>query len=179
MDTSEEIKLLIDFRKGDVNAYEKVFRLFYKQLRLEAFLLLDNEKDAEDIVQQMFLDIWHKRLFANIDQSLRAYLYAATKNRCLNFLDKRRKYREKISVYMDDMPAAEIADIYENTRVLPPRMKSALATMPAQRLAAFNLVYIEDKSYKDAAMEMGISINSIKTHLKIGLKSLRAALSTH
>jgi len=50
---------------------------------------------------------------------------------------------------------------------------SLLETLPPQRLQAFYLVYVDKKRYKDAADEMGITINSIKTHLKLAIKDLR------
>ena len=52
-------------------------------------------------------------------------------------------------------------------------IRSLLSELPLQRLEAFNLVYIENKKYQQAADEMGISINSIKTHLKLAVKTLR------
>jgi RNA polymerase sigma-70 factor (ECF subfamily) len=52
-------------------------------------------------------------------------------------------------------------------------IRSLLKELPVQRLEAFNLVYIENKKYQQAAGEMGISINSIKTHLKLAVKTLR------
>ena len=48
--------------------------------------------------------------------------------------------------------------------------------LPVQRRKAFKLVYLEDKKYKEAAEEMGVSVNSIKTHLKLAVKALQQKL---
>ena len=177
MDNSTEIQLLSDFKKGDVVAFGQVFKQFYKQLRLEAFLLLNDTNDAEDMVQQLFLDIWQKQLYANVDLSLRAYLHTAIRNRCLNLLDRKKTYEKTITEYADTLPAEGVMEPSSHTSAtLPAHMETALASMPAQRLTAFNLVYMEEKRYKEAAMEMGVSINSLKTHLKIGLKFLRSTI---
>jgi DNA-directed RNA polymerase specialized sigma24 family protein len=53
-----------------------------------------------------------------------------------------------------------------------------LADLSMQRMQAFTLVHYENKKYKDAALEMGISINSLKTHLKLAIKTLKAGLKS-
>ena len=52
-------------------------------------------------------------------------------------------------------------------------MQNKLETLAGQKRVAIQMVYMKGKRYQDAADEMGISINSFKTHLKSGLKILR------
>lgn len=169
-----ETDLLDNFKKGDIQAFEQVFTSCYALLKTEAFLLLEDDKDAEDIVQQLFTDIWNKKLYRNIDVSLRAYLYTAIRHKCLNFLEKRKHYEKVVGNYAETIDISTTEE--EIPAELPVYMQQALGELPPQRLAAFNLVYMEDKSYKVAAGEMGISVNSLKTHLKMGLKFLRTTL---
>jgi RNA polymerase sigma-70 factor (ECF subfamily) len=60
--------------------------------------------------------------------------------------------------------------------LLKPYLLAALNELPAQRFKAFNLVHMEDKKYHEAAKEMGISVNSLKSHLKLAVKFLRMRL---
>ena len=166
-----ETELLENFKKGDVGAFEQVFMSCYPLLKSEAFLLLNNEKDAEDVVQQLFIDIWNKWLYRNINVSVRAYLSAAIRNKCLNFLDKRKHYEKAVRQYAETLEPVIKQD--ELPVILPAYMQRALNELSPQRLTAFHLVYMEEKSYKVAAREMGIKVNSLKTHLKTGLKFLR------
>lgn len=174
MNDGESIQLLHDFQLGHADAFEQVFRLFYKQLRIEAFLILNNEKDAEDLVQQLFLDIWKKQLYRNIQQSLKAYLHTAVRNKCLNHLAKINHAHKVANQYAE----IQYGLSEEESRVneLPPYLQRALGELPVQRLQAFKLVYMEDHQYQEAAREMGISINSLKSHLKLALKFLRMRL---
>jgi RNA polymerase sigma-70 factor (ECF subfamily) len=168
---TSEAALLEHFKNGDVQAFKQVFKSCYPLLKTKAYLLLDNEQEAEDQVQQLFMDIWNKQLYRNIDLSIQAYLYTAIRHKCLNFLDKRKHYEKVVTGYAETL--TPVTDEEEPQPELPVHMHHALLALPPQRLAAFNLVYIEEKSYKVAATEMGISVNSLKTHLKIGLKFLR------
>ena len=56
------------------------------------------------------------------------------------------------------------------------RVNAIMKDLPVQRSTAFSLVYLENKKYKEAADEMGISINSVKTHLKLAVKVLQQKL---
>jgi RNA polymerase sigma-70 factor (ECF subfamily) len=165
----QDTALLQAFKKGDITAFEAAFKRYFKQLRVEAFLLLKNQKDAEDLVQELFLDIWNKQLYRNVQHTLGAYLHMAIRNKCLNYLEKEKRVQKKAQAYN---PSLTIQP-EERELSLPPFFQSALNKLPAQRLKAFTLVYMEEKKYEEAAAEMGISINSIKSHLKLAIRSLK------
>ena len=174
MTDQDLIQLLHDFQTGQEAAFEQVFKLFYKPLRMQAFLILKNEEEADDQVQQLFLDIWNKQLYRNVQQSLKAYLHTAIRNRCFNFLTKVSQENKKWHEYAGYAASAIPEDDKEPS--LQPYLLAALNELPAQRFRAFNLVHLEDKKYHEAASEMGISINSLKSHLKLGVKFLRMRL---
>ena len=174
MTDSDHIQLLLAFQNGNVSAFEKVFKLFYKPLRLQAFLILKNEEDAEDQVQQLFLDIWNRHLYSNVQESVKAYLFTAIRNRCYNYLVKATHVRKVMGEYAKTLQSTDAGKYSEP--VLQTCFQSALNDLPAQRSRAFYLVHMEDKKYSQAANEMDISINSLKSHLKLAVKFLKNQL---
>ena len=174
MTEQDLIRLLSDFRRGHEAAFEQVFKNFYKPLRLQAFLLLKNEEEAEDQVQQLFLDIWNKQLYQNVQQSLQSYLHTAIRNRCLNYLARADKETKMRDAYAGHVSVVVFEDNRE--QLLQPYLVAALHELPAQRYKAFHLVHLENKKYHEAAEEMGISVNSLKSHLKLAVKFLRVRL---
>ena len=169
MDKTQEIILLHAFKRGEVTAFEAVFKRYFKQLRLEAYLLLKDQKDAEDLVQELFIDIWNRELYRNVQHTIGADLHTAVRNKCFNFIEKQKRLQKKAQ---DWSPPVTLAPD-EKDISLPAVLQSALNKLPDQRLRAFTLVYMEDKKYEEAAAEMGITINSIKSHLKLAIKSLK------
>lgn len=170
----DELRLLPAFKTGDKKAFEQVFKFYYKPLRLQAYLILKNEEDAEDQVQQLFLDMWNRQLYRNVEESVKSYLYTAIKNRCFNCLTK-ASHRNKVFSDYTIIANSSLNEEYKEP-VLQPLYRAALNELPAQRFRAFHLVHMEDKKYDDAAREMGISINSLKSHLKLAVKSLKIRL---
>lgn len=172
MEIMDDIELLKELKSGSLRAYEQLFKKYYKPLIIKAFLLLKDEMEAEDLVQTIFIEIWDRQLYLNIDSSVKSYLYRAVQNRCLSYLNKQKTIKKKFTDYIyafDEVEDDQVSDQYE----LEEQFNTALHKLPMQRFEAFNLVYIENKKYKEAAVEMGITVNSIKTHLKLALKVLR------
>lgn len=164
--------LLAQFRKGDVGVFEQVYKTCYKSLIAEAYLLLQDEQEAEDQVQGLFIEIWDKKLYRNVNIALRSYLHRSIHNRCLNVLDKQKTRDKRMLRYtrtLEDRVSGNMAELNERARM----MQTLLGELSTQRLEAFSLVYLEDKKYKEAAEEMGITVNSVKTHLRLALKTLQ------
>ena len=163
-------ELLRAFQAGEETAFEFVFKQYYKPLRVQAFLILNNEEEAEDQVQQLFLDVWNRKLYKNI-HDLKAYLHTAIRNRCLNHVTRASHQNKVLLEYAETLTLSVNYDDREPRS--QPSYQAALNELPTQRSRAFQLVYIEDKKYMQAAQEMGISINSLKSHLKLAVKFLK------
>jgi len=175
MQEYDDNQLLALVKIGSAKAYETLFERYYKFLCLQASLFLMDEHEAEDLVLELFVEVWDKKLYANIDQSVKAYLYRAVRNKCINTSRKNKLIKQKqigyqIASQKEWMPA------WLEQRELAANINSVLQEFPEQRLRAFTLVYLEKKRYQEAADEMGLSINSIKTHLKLAIQVLRHKL---
>jgi|SRR5690606_878253 len=167
--------LLNNLRKGDIGAFEALFKRYYKLLCLQAFYILDNEQESEDVVQLLFSEIWERQLFNNINSSLKAYLQTAVRNRCLKLLEKQKTEQKRIDNYLYSLEYVEEID-EDSEQDSASSINTALKELPRQRQQAFKLVYIEEKKYKETAVEMGISVNSVKSHLRLAMKELREKL---
>lgn len=169
--------LLRDFKAGSEAAFEQVFKLYYKSLHLQALLLLKDGGEAEDQVQQLFLDLWNKKQYRKVQLSIKAYLHAALKNRCLNHLNKLSVHTRLQNEYGGHTSTdLQYETSLDEVPPSPPNLLAVLAELPIQRRKAFSLVHLQDKKYQEAAREMGISVNSLKTHVKLAVRFLRMRL---
>lgn len=163
-------------KEGDLKSFKQLFEKYYKLLSARAFYMLDDEMEAEDAVQNLFIDIWNKKLYLNINFSLKPYLHKAIHNRCLNIIQKKKADQKKAELYAYTLTEL---DHFDFTVEAPTEklLMFSLETLPSRQYYAFNLVHIEDRRYKDAAQEMGISINSFKTHLKLAVRGIKKQLN--
>lgn len=174
MEDEDQI-LLSELKTGHKSSYERVFKKYYKALAIKAFLMLDNEMEAEDLVQNLFVSMWEKSQFSSINTSLKAYLFRATHNQCLMVLRSRKTNHLRKEQFDRDYSEEDliIESVIEEHEA---QIKRVFNQLPPQRQKAFQLVYLDDKKYKDAAAEMGVSVNSLKTHLKLAIKMLQQKL---
>jgi RNA polymerase sigma-70 factor (family 1) len=173
MKTNDDNFLLDQLKTGDVAAYEQLFRKYYKILNLHAWYLLKDEMEAEDQVQSLFIEIWDKQLYRQIRTSVKSYLHTAIKNKCLAVLEKKKVNNKRLNRYVSTLEYKTDRNVViENESARS--MHAIINELPAQRQQAFSLVYLEKKKYKEAARIMHITTNSVKTHLKLAVKELRA-----
>jgi|SRR5579859_6407467 len=174
----EDTQLLHRLKGGDLTAFDALYLKYYALLCTNAYFFLRNEQEAKDLVQSLFLDLWDKQLYRNFHDDIKGYLFRAVKNRCINQLERQRIRikREKgfTAIALQDQEVAPIDEADKDYW----QLHSALREMPSRKRAAIRMVYWQDKKYQDAADTMRISINSLKTHLRTGLRILRGELKS-
>lgn len=172
--TSDE-ELLELMRGGDEQAFRQlVTRHVYRAQRL-ALRLVGEGAAAEDVVQDVFLQIWIKReSWRRTDAKFTSWLFKVVYNRCM---DARRKRRD-IGLEDVDEPSDEQVDavtrIYRG-QVLR-RLRDAMSRLPGSQYVALFLSYHEGYSAKDTAATMGISVQAVESLLKRGRQNLRDQL---
>ena len=96
---SEQKDFLQRFNLKDEQAYHKLFQQFYSYLVLFAERRVENHKVAEDIVQEIFINIWESNKQYNSINGFKAYLYEAVSNRCADYW-KHRAVEEKYMAHV-------------------------------------------------------------------------------
>lgn len=172
MQQQQDLQIVEQLKNGDLSAFDSLFVKYYKLLCVNAYFFLRDEQEAKDLVQTFFLDIWEKKLYLQFHDEIKGYLYRAVKNRCLNEISK-QKTRDKSHKAFADLQDGNSSPHDEKPPDFYGQIQNTLEGMAGQKKVAIQMVYVKGKRYQEAAKEMGISINSFKTHLKSGLKILR------
>jgi RNA polymerase sigma factor (sigma-70 family) len=167
--------LLNELKGGNMSAYKELFLKYHKLLSLDAFNILGDEMESDDVVQVLFIEIWDRKLYLNINSSIKAYLRTSVRNKCLSRLSKNATDKRRLDTYLLDFEEHTDVDVLERNEITQ-GIDKIINELPGQRLHAFDLVYMQGKPYKEAAGEMGITINSLKTHLKLAVKTLKNRL---
>ena len=177
MSQQQDVSLTERLKENDLAAFDELYLKYFKLLCANAYFFLKSESDAKDLVQNLFMDIWDKKLYLNFHNDIKGYLFLAVKNRSLNLIKKQKVQEAKkqgfnMSGITNDN---EITDEEEQGR-FHEKLYDVLSNMKGQKKAAITMVYFNDKKYSEAAEGMGIGVNSLKTHLKTALKKLREGM---
>lgn len=168
-----DTELLDLYKKNPEAAFKQMFDTYYMQLCVYAVQLGDSFELAEDIVQNTLLYFWEKKYYRKIESNLRNYLFHAVRNALLTELKRQNQVSmEELSglqiAVFDDFPEPDEWAMREK------RLLEDLATLPEQEILAVQKVILENKKYKEAAHELQISVNTLKTHLSRALSKLRS-----
>jgi RNA polymerase sigma-70 factor (ECF subfamily) len=178
MAQQQDALLIERLKQNDLSAFDELYLKYFKLLCANAYLYLKNEGDAKDLVQNLFMDIWDKKLYLNFHNDVKGYLLLAINNRCLNFIKKQKVQQKKAHNFnvLNESHPDEIDE--DEQKMRREQLKGMLSDMKGQKKAAITMVYLNGKKYNEAAEGMGIGVNSLKTHLKAALKKLREGMKT-
>ncbi|OYW18032.1 MAG: hypothetical protein B7Z54_06925 [Sphingobacteriales bacterium 12-47-4] len=137
----------------------------------------DNDQ-AEEMVQQVFFNLWDRSENLNLTGSVQAYLYKAVYHECLNYI-KHQKVRSdhQLRVAYSLKNQSDNAAKKVLTKELEVRLRSALNELPEQCRTIFQMSRFEELKYKEIADRLNISIKTVENQMGKALKILRTNLA--
>jgi RNA polymerase sigma-70 factor (ECF subfamily) len=166
-------------RAGDESAFDALFTAWYGKLQAYAFSVLQNEAQAEEVVQTVFCRLWERRRQWQVHTSLKAFLYCSVYHQCMDGLrrDKQvQKYQRHVlqnSFEGQAAPASGKAELKE----LETRLQHALSQLSGQCRAIFQLSRFGGLKYREIAEQLGISVKTVEAQVSRALKHLRDQLA--
>lgn len=174
-------------RQGDRIAFNELYRQYYPSLRSYAELFLD-EEESEDVVQDVFLNVWLRKEGLDDSQSLQGYLLRSVYNSSLNILKKKGRSNDYRSVYEQEIEEIgykyydpDANDVIRKLYNLDLRaeINAAINSLPARCREVFTLSYLHDMPSKEISLQLGISLSTVDNHIYSALKLLREKLKIH
>jgi RNA polymerase sigma-70 factor (ECF subfamily) len=176
----EEAEIIERIRNGDMEAFETIFKAYYQSLCLFSMRYLRRSDLAEEIVQDIFVNIWDKRSGLHLETSLKSYLYRAVHNNSLKYLQHekvvdrhaQRIIERKEQFYNEPLNNIQVEEL---TKLL----EIAYASMPQKTREIFELSRNEGLKYAEIAEKMEISVKTVEAHMGNALKILRENLKDY
>jgi len=183
-------------RQGDEAAFEALFHAFAPGLVAFVARTVRSRAIAEELVQDLFLTVWRRRTELDVDSAITTYLYAAARNRALDYLARERtaqRWRDTEARAAGGLRAAprqragrearpstdapdpsapieeELLDVLE--------VQDAIGRLPPRCRLVFTLSRQHEMTYTEIAQTLGLSIKTVETQMGRALKALRARLA--
>jgi RNA polymerase sigma-70 factor (family 1) len=178
--TLGEDELINLLQQDKLGAFREIYTRYWKQLYADAYKRLKNKEMAEEIVQEVFTSLWHKRSALNITQTLGGYLFTSVSNLVIDQYRKdlvRARYKESFKlVYSETDNSTEdviLAKELEHT------IEHEVNSLPQKCRSVFELSRVEHKTNKEIACELGISEKTVEHHITKALKHIRLGLGNY
>jgi RNA polymerase sigma-70 factor (ECF subfamily) len=169
----DETTMLTRIGQRDENAMEAIFRRYSGPVYSVALRVLRDSGQAEDILQEVFLQLWRKpAAFVQNRGSLGAWLVVIARNRAIDVV-RRRKPSDSV----DDVVLASpvnVADEAERNTMMQ-RVRGVIANLPEEQRRTLELAYFEGLSHTEIASRTGDPLGTVKTRIRQALITLRKA----
>ena len=156
------------------NFLEQVMERYANMVYCQAYVMMGNQYDAEDIVQEVFIAIWESDKKYNSYHGFRAFLYDSVKNRCLNYLKHQEVERRHAEILLQEQDEED-----EDYRLMREEMYRALHQavdeLPERCRQVFKL-HLQGKKNEEIAQMLELSVETVKTQKKKAMYFLRERL---
>lgn len=167
--SSLEDAVLLELSAKNNQAFEALFERYWKRLYTYAYKIYQEPEVCEDIVQEVFVSLWHKNKTSRI-LNLEAYLLKAVKYKIANHI-RDLKFSTTHLEHLEQVAATATAGI--EYQELEHTLLTRIELLPKKCKEVFKLSRLEHKSNKEIAQLLNLSIRTVETHISNALNFLR------
>lgn len=175
-----------DLHKQLMNAdsFDELYLAYYPAMLSYARMFL-RDQWAEDVVQDVFFNVWKNRHRISTDDPLYKYLLKAVYNRAINYIWKHKRdkqYRswygsqidQMVFDYYDPDKNPILVKIYDND--MRQQLRRAVDELPDKRREIFRMRFFENMSNREIGERLGLTVSTVENHMYLALKNLREKL---
>jgi RNA polymerase sigma-70 factor (family 1) len=169
---ADEVKLFLDQAE-----FERIYERAQPGLFWLSVRILENQQEAEDVVTESFLKLWHHRAGFSQEAAAVAWLRVTTRNACLNLLRQNEARSTRLREMTELMENVEYEMHHEDLlAALLEEVLEAIAALPEKSREVFQLRYLHGLRNEEISERLGIRYQSVRNHLTTALKTLRLKL---
>tara|TARA_B100000809_G_scaffold241179_1_gene264153 strand:+ start:2617 stop:3198 length:582 start_codon:yes stop_codon:yes gene_type:complete len=169
--------VLASLKRGEEKALKIMYEKYWKSLYISSYKLLKNKELSEDIIQDVFMDVWRNRSKIDIQISLKSYLYACVRYKVFYEFRKNKDF-QRVELVEDLDRRFQMAT--PETKVMHKELISTIDaivdTMPEKCKEVYKLSREEQLTHKEIATQLNISTKTVENHITKALKMMRTGL---
>jgi len=175
-----ENELVKRLQQDDVNAFDIFYRKYHQDLYFNILKLTHDSDATREILQEVFIALWEKRMSLDPGQPLPAWLFVVGYNKSINYLKKALRQSVRI-IHTDDsqllsLPLEEEADFRDTREKL---LAEAMEQLSPQKRKVFELCKLQGKTYEETARELDISKHTVKEYLSTAVSYIKGYIRQH
>lgn len=178
-DLNSDVILINRLRNGDESALTELYNKFWQSLFVSSYNVLKDKELCEDIIQDIFMNIWHNREKLEINISLKGYMYACARYQVFNQF---KKNKDKIHVELFEDLDKRFQYSTPETQLmheeLLEQINSIVEALPEKCQLVYKLSREEQLSHKEIAERLDISTKTVENHITKALHVIRLSMGT-
>lgn len=176
----EDSLMALKLANGNELAFKFFYEKYYNDIYRFSLSLLKSSVQAEEILQDVFLQLWLNRKELNPEKSIKSYLFTCTRNASLNALKRlanENKLKSRIALNNEQGTNNIENNLFSQDYNKLKRL--AIDSLPPKRKRIFEMSRKEGKSYEDISQELNLSLSTVKNQMSKALENIRNYLILH
>ncbi len=171
-----DIQTLEALRDGEHKAFETVFTTYYNKTRTFIYGYIKSESDAEELAEDLFVNLWENRQTIDTTKSFNSYLHTIARNTAINFLKRKFVHESYLaSIEGEERSATTEEDLI--AKELGLMIDDVIEKMPEQRKQIYKLSRNEGLTNAEIAEQLQTTKRNVESQLSLALKEIRKAIS--
>lgn len=173
-----DIETVKALQHGDHKAFEDIFLTYFDKVKYFLNGLLRSESDAEELAQDIFVNLWVNRQIIDPQKSLSTFIYTIARNTALNYL-KHKSVEEAFINNCEDvsLEGADSSDEILFAKEINLLIEMTVCRMPIQRKRIYQMSRNNGCSNDDIARKLGLSKKTVENQLSLALQEIRRVVS--
>ena len=169
-------QLMKRIKAGESLAYDVLFKKYYAYLCMIVYRMTQDKSRAEDVVQDVMLELWRKRESIEIKNAVKSYLHRSVRNKTLNLIrDEKMKFEGDEQLLEVPSGDSSVVQMMQGED-LAETLQKTYEKLPEKCRIVFALVKYEGLSYKETAQQLDISVKTVENQISKALRIFRKAL---
>ena len=174
-------ELIEKLRKGDKNAFREVYARYSQVVYNLAFRMLRSREEAEEVVQEIFLQVWNKAdTYDPARGAISTWIVNIARSRSIDKL-RTLGYREQTTELIEDRvnSKSDFSRIIEDREESRKVIRDALDSLPENQRVAIEIVFFEGLTHIEAAERLNEPVGTIKTRIRLGVSKLKEKIAPY
>lgn len=160
--------------RGDRKAQFELYKLYSKAMFNICYRMLNNRIDAEDMLQEVFADVFSRLQYFRFDSTIGAWIKRITVNKCINEINRRKTKLE----FVEEVPELISVEEEEKMELSVEKVKGAMEKLPDGSRIVFSLYLLEGYDHEEISQILNISESTSKTQFMRAKQRVREILTT-
>jgi RNA polymerase sigma factor (sigma-70 family) len=178
LDTCIDRELVILLRKDDVKSFDTLYLKYHRPLYTNILKLTKDTETAQDILQEVFISLWEKRMSLDEDKPVANWLFTVSYNKSITCLKRILKEATRFTYLTNRYEATDEKEA-ELKEVQLSLIEGAVKHLSPQKSKVFVLCKLQGKTYDQTAKELKISRHTVKEYLSDAVINIKDYIKEH
>lgn len=173
-------ELMREIKADNMFAFDVLYRKYSKKLYKFGYSILKSQEEAENLIQDVYLNLWENRYKVEKNASIKYYLFTIAYNSAITIIRKKARESEFVE-YVKTLQ--EINEDPVNMELeyneLVNKLDEIIRELPQRQKEVYLLHKVEGLKYSEIAERLNISVNTIENHMSRALKTIREKLGNY